>query len=419
MKPILLSTALAVAMGLSVAHADDHGSVEDMKAALEKSEAQVSTLQESLKSLAAARNKLFNQVKTLQLESAAERERLNATVNNLAADRNKLFNDYRGEQSKASAIGERRKKLILSLYDTRDGLKADLADAQKQLAAAKEKSAADAERMQDHILGLYDMRDSLKEQLAVAKAETTETSESLNAKIASGADAQEGLIDQLIELRNSSDEKITDAESRIAALETELSDAQRQNRVLTNVNNSTRNMMNSARSQLQAAQEQIASASSAESGGSSAWADGIADTLRSKVGSLAGTEVNTPGGDTVKVRVGNNGLFDSGGIALSDNGKQVLWVIGDALETVEDTRIIIEGHTDSRPVSSSSRFANNWELSFARASSALAHLRTNVGIPPERMSVAGASDKFPIADNDSAAGREQNRRVEIVLTPMK
>jgi chemotaxis protein MotB len=73
----------------------------------------------------------------------------------------------------------------------------------------------------------------------------------------------------------------------------------------------------------------------------------------------------------------------------------------------------IEGHTDSLPISTS-RFPSNWELSAARATTVLTRLAAH-GIPLSRLSVAGYADGRPVADNATAEGRAQNRRVDLVL----
>lgn len=76
-------------------------------------------------------------------------------------------------------------------------------------------------------------------------------------------------------------------------------------------------------------------------------------------------------------------------------------------------QIRVEGHTDSTPISNS-RYPSNWELSTARASSVLIRL-TDHGISPERLSAAGYGGFQPVADNATAEGRSQNRRVDVVV----
>ena len=72
-----------------------------------------------------------------------------------------------------------------------------------------------------------------------------------------------------------------------------------------------------------------------------------------------------------------------------------------------------EGHTDSVPIHNS-RFRSNWELSAAR-SIALVELLIQFGVRRDRLSVAGYAETAPIDTNDTEAGRQKNRRVDIVL----
>ena len=144
------------------------------------------------------------------------------------------------------------------------------------------------------------------------------------------------------------------------------------------------------------------------------WAVSTAATLDSALGGVQGTTVTNDIDNSVTVQVGNNGLFRTGSTALSTEGAQLLTIISQELSAT-DGRITILGHTDNVPVGSGSRFANNEELSFARASSTLNFLRTQ-GISTERLFAAGYGADRPIASNNSLEGRQQNRRVEIILT---
>jgi chemotaxis protein MotB len=74
----------------------------------------------------------------------------------------------------------------------------------------------------------------------------------------------------------------------------------------------------------------------------------------------------------------------------------------------------VEGHTDNVPISGGP-FANNWELSAARATAVLEQFLAD-GIPPRQLSMAGYADQQPIAPNTTDDGRALNRRVEVVVT---
>jgi chemotaxis protein MotB len=74
----------------------------------------------------------------------------------------------------------------------------------------------------------------------------------------------------------------------------------------------------------------------------------------------------------------------------------------------------VEGHTDDVPIRTS-RFASNWELSTARATSVVAYFVQNVGLLPDRLSAAGYAEFHPQVPNDSDQARAKNRRVDVVV----
>jgi chemotaxis protein MotB len=114
-------------------------------------------------------------------------------------------------------------------------------------------------------------------------------------------------------------------------------------------------------------------------------------------------------------------LFDSGKADVKPAGIEVLKRVGEILKGVSDKEVRIEGHTDNVPISERLRptFASNWELSAARALNVLHFLQDQVGIPGERLAANGFGEYRPLADNTTPEGRAQNRRIQIVLTPLE
>jgi chemotaxis protein MotB len=112
-------------------------------------------------------------------------------------------------------------------------------------------------------------------------------------------------------------------------------------------------------------------------------------------------------------------LFNSGQAEIKPEGHQVLEHVGEALKKLQDKDIRIEGYTDNVPISSAlkSRYATNWELSTARATAVVRYLEDKAGIPKDRLIAAGYAENRPLADNSTPEGRQQNRRIEIVLVP--
>jgi chemotaxis protein MotB len=109
-------------------------------------------------------------------------------------------------------------------------------------------------------------------------------------------------------------------------------------------------------------------------------------------------------------------FFDSGRATLKDTGKQLLQKVAESLKGYEDKAIRIVGHTDNVPITKGLQkvYPSNWELSVARATTVVRFLQ-DAGIAPERLLATGRAEYAPVAPNDSAEGRQKNRRIEITL----
>ena len=108
-------------------------------------------------------------------------------------------------------------------------------------------------------------------------------------------------------------------------------------------------------------------------------------------------------------------LFPSGSAELSTDGQANLTEIAIVLKKRADRDFQVEGHTDSEPISSR-EFPSNWHLGAERAVVVVQYL-VGQGMKPEQLSAASFGAHSPVADNGSAEGRAQNRRIEIVLVP--
>jgi len=123
----------------------------------------------------------------------------------------------------------------------------------------------------------------------------------------------------------------------------------------------------------------------------------------------------------LSVNLLNQILFDSGKTTIKKEGQKVLKSLGNVLSNFPDKALQIEGHTDNVQISSSLKelYPSNWELSTARATNVVHFLQNQVGLPGKRMIAAGHSEYHPIASNEEASGRAQNRRIQILLVPNK
>ena len=116
----------------------------------------------------------------------------------------------------------------------------------------------------------------------------------------------------------------------------------------------------------------------------------------------------------VHVLISDSVMFRSGEAELIDPSRALLRTIAGVLSD-EIEEVIVEGHTDNRPISTN-LFPSNWELSTARAASVVRFLLEQPSaLDPARYSAVGYGEYQPLASNDTAAGRAKNRRVEILF----
>ena len=107
------------------------------------------------------------------------------------------------------------------------------------------------------------------------------------------------------------------------------------------------------------------------------------------------------------------GFFDSGSAAIRPDSIDAISRLAEVLkQRPEDLRV--EGHTDNIPIHNA-HFASNWELSTSRATEMIRILNNRFELPSERLSAAGYAEFHPVSSNDTAAGRAQNRRLDIVI----
>lgn len=109
-------------------------------------------------------------------------------------------------------------------------------------------------------------------------------------------------------------------------------------------------------------------------------------------------------------------LFDSGSASIRQSSYDFISKIGDILVKYDKYDIQIIGHTDTVPQSSSNlKYSDNMELSQGRAYAVYTYLKDNKGMDVATMGCMGRGEASPIASNDTAEGRAQNRRVEIKI----
>ena len=167
----------------------------------------------------------------------------------------------------------------------------------------------------------------------------------------------------------------------------------------------------------------------------------INDDLKAKDSKIAQVEgeLNTTKGELQRIKDEINGVFNSyteSGLSLEERSGNLYVVTSEpmnyrsgsarlsrdqrnALEALAETmkknpkiKILVEGHTDDKKMIEGAAYADNWELSTARALNVVRKL-VREGVDPSQLSVAGQGDTMPVGDNETSDGRGKNRRVGV------
>ncbi len=118
----------------------------------------------------------------------------------------------------------------------------------------------------------------------------------------------------------------------------------------------------------------------------------------------------------VFVSLSDKMLFQSGSYIINGDAHQVLGKISKIVNDYKDYDILIEGHTDNIPMTTSC-IKDNWDLSAMRATAIARFMQTDLGVDPARITAGARSEYNPKVSNDTAEGRSTNRRTEIIVLP--
>jgi chemotaxis protein MotB len=119
----------------------------------------------------------------------------------------------------------------------------------------------------------------------------------------------------------------------------------------------------------------------------------------------------------IRYTVNSDLLFPSGGYQMSDRGKQIIAGFAAKLAPTQQNKILVSGYTDNAPIGPALQrqgITSNEILSQKRAENVMEYLLSQ-GVKPDLISAQGFGESNPIASNDTAQGRAQNRRVELSL----
>ena len=118
----------------------------------------------------------------------------------------------------------------------------------------------------------------------------------------------------------------------------------------------------------------------------------------------------------VYISLADNMLYKSGSYEINERAGETLSKIAKIITDYKDYDVLVEGNTDTDPISRPN-IRNNWDLSTLRASSVVQELQNKYGVDPQRLTAAGRGEYNPIADNTTALGKQRNRRTQIIITP--
>jgi len=121
----------------------------------------------------------------------------------------------------------------------------------------------------------------------------------------------------------------------------------------------------------------------------------------------------------IKYTVNSDLLFRPGGWQMSAQGQQIIAKMAGKLAPTQQNKIVVNGYTDNAPIGPKLErqgITSNEVLAQKRADNVMQYLISQ-GLTPDLVSAHGFGDANPVASNDTAKGRSQNRRVELALGP--
>jgi len=143
----------------------------------------------------------------------------------------------------------------------------------------------------------------------------------------------------------------------------------------------------------------------------------LVNNLKGAIGDLNDKDINVKvDKGVVYVDISDKLLFASGKYEVTKRAQEVLGKVAQVLKAQPDIEFMVEGHTDNVPFRRG-LLLDNWDLSVKRATAVVRILQHKYGLEPAKMAAAGRGEYMPVAGNDTAEGRQLNRRTRIVILP--
>lgn len=350
-----------------------------------------------------------------------ERNKLLATRDKLSVEEDELAAENQSIHEQLSAVNKElnaSKEALLSANSSTDELTAKLKDAEANLTQVTDKlkeaegsNASISDQLQSAkdeidqqkaaIQAGADSDDNLKAQLKESQQRVATLTDDNSVQKQTIADLEE----QAAQLRAQYEQNNSSSAKTISSLEESVASSDNQVKQLT--------------AEVNALRDKIVNAQ-AQAGDAARNTLEVRDNISRHIAEsdLRGISVEAVENNTaVAITVGPGNIYRKGEVALSREGTVVLSKIAKILADYPQWQIDVEGHTDATPIGKvmRKRYPSNWELSVARASVVVKYLNLVSDVDSQSMSARGYADTRPVASNASAAGRRQNRRVDIVL----
>jgi len=143
----------------------------------------------------------------------------------------------------------------------------------------------------------------------------------------------------------------------------------------------------------------------------------LVQNLKGAIGNIDDKDINIKvDKGVVYIDIYDKLLFKSGSYDVTEKAKEVLGKVAMVLKNQPDIEFMVEGHTDNVPYRRGV-LLDNWDLSVKRATSVVRILQNKYGLPPAHIAASGRSEYVPVASNDNAEGRAENRRTTIIILP--
>ncbi|MFM7334332.1 MAG: peptidoglycan -binding protein, partial [Tabrizicola sp.] len=384
----------------------------------------------SVADLEAARAKLVSEAEAMALALAKARDEVdaNAEAARLAAARRDALEALLAQEKAKGATDAAALKAAQEKVTEAEA--ARLADA-AALQALRDRLANSDTELTAMTLALEEERKKAEETLTLLAAARTAAAKGATEKDAALAAAETALLAEQekvlaaareVELLN---QQVAALRSQLGSLQSVLDEARAKDEAAKVQLESLGNDLNAALAQVAAEQRKRAELEAAEA---ARLAEENKDLARFRSEFFGELSTLLQGREGVRV-VGDRFVFSSevlfnpGSADLAPEGQAQIAGVVRILDEVRakippeiDWIIRVDGHTDNVPLSGGGEFADNWELSQARALSVVRYMQDELGFPPDRMAATGFGEYRPVALGDDEAARAQNRRIELKLT---